>query len=113
MTTVGASDTIIRTLVSVPISAFPYCKVLIAKLVIRQILSYNDSPSISMSDLVSTVASYFDMSTAIAEREVAAAAISIRDSICCIDNMSGVSFLDSNGKSVTVADPDNRPRDVS
>ena len=48
-----------------------------------------------------------------AEREAEAAAISIRDSILCVDNMSSVGFLASQGKFVTIDDPDNRPRDVS
>ena len=48
-----------------------------------------------------------------AEREAEAAEISIGDSIFCVDNMSGVGFLDSTGKSVNIIEPDNRPRDVS
>ena len=57
------------------------CKAFIAKIFFRQILGYADSPSISSSDLVSTVASYFDISTAMTEREAETTAISIRNSI--------------------------------
>ena len=71
-----------------------------------------DSQSTFISDLVSTIVSTFDMSTTIAEREVEAADISIRDSIFCVDNISGVGFLDLAEKSVTITDPDNRPRDI-
>ena len=79
--TVGASDASICTRVLVSISAFPYRNTLIAKMLFRQILGYADSPSISISDLVSTVVSYFDMSTAMTERETKAVAISICDPI--------------------------------
>ena len=77
LTPVGANDANIRTLVPVNISILLYRKALIAKLFFRQILGYADSPSISVSDLISTVASYFDMSTAMAEREAESASISI------------------------------------
>ena len=113
LTTVGASDATIRTLVPVSISVFPYRKVLIATLFFLQILGSADCPSISISDLVSTVASYFDMSTAMAKRETELMAIFVRDSIFLVDNMSVVGFLYLTGKSVTINDPDNRPRDVS
>ena len=53
------------------------------------------------------------MSTAMAEREVDAASTSIRDSISSVANMSGLGFLDSTGKSLTISDPDNRSCDVS
>ena len=53
------------------------------------------------------------MSTAMAEREVESASVFIRGSIFNVVNMSGVGFLDSTGKSITISDPDNRPRDVS
>jgi len=48
-----------------------------------------------------------------AEREVDAASTSIRDSISSVANMSGLGFLDSTGKSLTISDPDNRSCDVS
>ena len=48
-----------------------------------------------------------------AERETEAASISIRDSMISVGNKSGVGFLDSTGKFVTISDPDNRLRDVS
>ena len=113
LTTVGTSDATIRTLVLIPISASPYRKVLIAKIFFRQIFGYVDSPSISINDLVSTVSLYFDMSTATAEWEAEAAAIAIRDSIFFVDNISDVGFLTSKGKSVTINDLDNHPRDLS
>ena len=81
LTNVGASDATIRALVPVFISAFPYRKTLIAKIFLRQIFGYVDSPSISISDLVSTVASFFDISTAMTEREAETTAISIHNSI--------------------------------
>ena len=69
-----------------------------------------DPPYISISYLIFTVVSYFDRSTAMAEREAESAAISIRDSFCvCVYTMHGVGFLASKGKSVTINDPDNHP----
>ena len=113
LTPVGASDAPIRTLVPINISALTNRKALIAKLFFRQILGYADFPSISVSDLISTVASYFDMSTAMAKREAESASVSIHGSIFNVVNMSIVGFLDSTGKSITISDPNNHPRDVS
>ena len=76
-TPVGLSEFSIRTLVSVPISAEPYRQALIAKLFFHQILSLTDSPSVSVNDLMATVATYFDINTGSAEREAEAAAQSI------------------------------------
>ena len=113
LTAVGASTATIRTLVPVSISAPPYRKALIAKLFFKQILGHAGSPSISCSDLVTTVATYFDMSTAMAEREAETAADSIRDSVFNVDNMTGVGFLNSKGKPVTITDPDHRPDNIT
>ena len=76
-TPVGLSDLSIRTVVPDPISAKPYRKALIAKLFLHQILSFTDSPSVSVNDLMATVAVYFDINTGSAEREAEAAAKSI------------------------------------
>lgn len=97
MTTVCARNATIRTIVTFPISAFSYRKALIAKILFRQILGYTDCSSISISALVSTATACFDMSTAMAEHEAEAVEISIRDSICCVNNKSCVGFLDSTG----------------
>ena len=105
ITTVGASEETIRTLVHIPISAPTYRKALITKTFFRQILNHTISLSVSISDLVSTVAIYFDMSTTMAEKEAEAVAISFRDSIICVDNMVGVEFFDPKEKAVTTDDP--------
>ena len=76
-TPVELSELSIRTLVPVPISAEPYHKTLIVKLFFHQILSLADSPSVSVNDLMTTVAAYFDINTGSAEREAEAAAQSI------------------------------------
>ena len=89
LTSVGASDATIRNLVHVSVSASSYHKSLIAKLSFPQILGYVDLSSISISDLASTVASYFDMSTAIAEISATL--------FFYVDDMSGVGFLTSKG----------------
>ena len=102
-TTVGVSEVAIRTFVPIPINAPPYRKALIVKLFFRV-----DTSSVSVSNLISTVTTYFDMSTTIIEREVEVSAISIRDSIFCIDNMVGVDFLEFKGGSITINDPIRR-----
>ena len=48
-----------------------------------------------------------------AKREAESATIFIRDSMFCVDNMSGIGFLTSNEKSITINNSDNRPRDAS
>ena len=70
LTTVGTSDATIISLVLVLISISFYRKALIAKCFLCQIIDYADSSFISISYVVSTVASYFDMSTAMNEWEV-------------------------------------------
>ena len=110
---IGASNAIIRPLVPVPISAFPYCKALITKLFFRQILGHAASPSISFSDLVTSVDIYFDMSMAITEREVEKAVDSIRDSSFHVTNMFTVGFLNSKGKKVAITDPSHHPDDIT
>ena len=108
MTKTGASNATICTLVPVCISAPPYRKSLIAKLFFRQIHGHAESPSISYSDLVTTVATYFDMSTAMAEREAETAAHSIRDSIFRVIDMFGVGFLNYKGTQVNIIEPSHR-----
>ena len=48
-----------------------------------------------------------------AERETETAADSIRDSIFRVGNMTGVAFLTSKGRSVTITDPNRRPNDIT
>ena len=113
MTTIGTSDATIHTFVPVPINTSRYRKTLIAKLFVRQILIHATLPSISISDLVTTVASYFDMSTAMTEREAKTAAESIYDSIFRVTNMTRVNFLDSKEKPVAITDPSRRLDDIT
>ena len=76
-TSVGLSELSIRTLILDAISAETYGKVLIGKISFHQILSLSDSPSVSFNDLMTTIASYFDINTGSAEKEAEAAAQSI------------------------------------
>ena len=73
----GSNDISIRTLVPNTNSLEPYHKALISKLFFRQIKTYFETPFISFSDLMSTVASYFGLNTGSAEREAEFTAISI------------------------------------
>ena len=77
-TLVDCGDVSIRTLVPATISAIPYRKVLIANIFFRQILALSDTPSISFSDLMTTVASYSSLNMSAAERETETAVVTIR-----------------------------------
>ena len=79
-TSAGSGDVTIRTLVLVAISAEPYRKALIIKLLFRQILSLADAPSVFFSDLMTTVAIYFSINTESTEREADASISFIRSS---------------------------------
>ena len=96
-TTVGANDVTIRNLVPVSINATTYYKVLISNIPFRQILINVKTPSGSICDLISTVATYFDMYTYMDERETEITVSFIRDSIFCVNNMIGVDLLTSKG----------------
>ena len=73
------SDISICTLVPDAISVEPYRKALIVKLLSRLIMTLADIPSISFSNLISTLASYFGLNTGSAEREAKKTAIGIRN----------------------------------
>ena len=112
-TPVGLSEFPIRTLVSDPISAESYHKVQIAKLFFHQILSLTDSSSVSVNDIMATVATYFDINTGSAEREAEAAAKSISRSFFHVSNLVGVTLSNFSGQSIKVTDSDNRPSDIT
>ena len=112
-TPVGLSELSIRTLVPDNISAEPYHKVLITKILFRQILSLTDSPSVSFNNLMATVAAYFDINSGSTEREAESAAQSISRSCFHVSNLIGVIFSDSSGKPIKVPDTNNRPADIT
>ena len=60
---VESGDVSIKTFVPAAISAIPYRKTLITKLLFRQIITLNDTSSVSFSDVMSTIASYFSFNT--------------------------------------------------
>ena len=76
-TPVGLSKLFIGPLVPNNISTEPHRKALIAKLFFRHMLSLTDSPFISFTDIMATVAAYFDINMGSAERETKTAAQSI------------------------------------
>ena len=76
---IGSSDTSIRTLIHDVINANPYRKALIVKLFFHQTMNLSDTPSMSFSDLMSTIASYFGLNTEFTEREAETAGINIRN----------------------------------
>ena len=112
-TAVGLSDLSIRTLVPDPISAELYRKALTARLFFHQILSLADYPSIELNDILSTIASYFSISTGSAARDADTAAQSISRSFFHISNLTGVAFSDVAGKSIKVPDTTSRLSDLT
>ena len=83
-TSVGSGDVFVRKLVPAAISADTYRKALIAKIFFRQILSLTDASSVSFSNLMSAVVSYFSLSTGSAEREAETAVATIRSNLFLI-----------------------------
>ena len=75
LTTVGASDETILTLVPVPINPPLYWKALVAMFFFPQTLDHVDTSFISISNLVSTIATYFDIYTTMTERKACTAQI--------------------------------------
>ena len=112
-TSVGSGDVTTRTLVPVAISAEPYRKALIAKLLFRQILSLADAPSVSFSDLMTTVAFYFSINTGSSEREADASISFIRSSFFRVTNLQGVGLADTSGKPIKVPDHTQRPAEIA
>ena len=108
-TPIGLSEHSIRTLVPDNINAEPYRKVLITKLFSHHILSLIDSPTVSLNDLMATVAACFDINTGSAEYEVEIAAPSISCSFLQVSNLIGVTISNSSGKSIKVPDTNTCP----
>ena len=96
-TSVGLSELSIYTLVTDAISAEPYRKTLIARLYFHHILSLFGSISVSFNDLMTIVASYFDINAASAKRETETAAQSNSRSLFDVSNLTGVAFSDAFG----------------
>ena len=69
-TMVRSSDVSIQKLVPAAISTAPYCKALIAKFFFHQIIDFPNTPSVSLSNLMTTVASYLSLNTDVTERKV-------------------------------------------
>ena len=111
-TPVGLSEFSIRILVPVPISVESYRKALIANLFFHQILSLVDFLSVSINDLMATVATYFDINTRSTERKAEAAAQTIFRSFLHVSHLVGVTFSNSPRQPIKVTDYDNRLVDI-
>ena len=84
---VGSSELTIRTIIPPTINTEPYRKAMII-FFFRRILSLSCPPSVSISDLTTTVAAYFVLLTDSAERIVD----SIRNAFYNVENLQGVGF---------------------
>ena len=101
----------IRTIVPPNINAEPYRKTMVAILFFRRIISLSSSPSITISDLTTTVAAYFAMPTGSVERESERIVESVRHAFFDVGNLQGIGFVDSSGKAITVSD--HREADIT
>ena len=112
-TSIGSSSISIRTLVLDVISADPYRKALIAKLFLHQIMIFSDTHSVSFSNLISTVVSYFGLNTGFAERETDTTTIDIRNNFILVYNLQNLGFSDVSDQPITISDPDRHPADLT
>ena len=108
ITSVGASDRTIRTVVPVHISAPPCIKTLIANFLFAQILDHVDKPTVYISDwsqplLLIQYEYHYDR-----ERGRRSCYFNPR----LINNTVGVDFFNSKGRSVTIDDASNRSLDI-
>ena len=76
-------------------------------------MTLSDTPSVSVSDLMSTVASYFGLNTASAERLADTTTIDIRYDFFLVSNLQSVGVCDISGKPITIPDPARRPANLS
>ena len=85
--TAAGSKLTIRTIFPPNISAETYRKEMIAILFFPRILSLSSSPSVTISDLTTTVAAYFAMPTGSAEREAERIVESVRHAFFVVGNL--------------------------
>ena len=76
-------------------------------------MNLSDTPSVSFSDLMSTVVSYFGFNTGSAEREAKTTTISIRNAFPLVSNLQEVDFSNLSGKIITILNPACRPADLT
>ena len=80
----------IHTLVPDAISTESYRKALISNIFSCQIMTISDTLSVSFSNFMSTVASYFGLNAGSAEKEAKITAIDIRNIFSLVSNLQGV-----------------------
>ena len=76
-------------------------------------MTLSDTPSVSLSDLMPAVSSYFGLNIGPAMREAESTAISIHNYYFLVSNFQGVGFSDVSGKPIKIPDPDRRPADLT
>ena len=91
----------------------PYRKALITEMMLHQILALSDTTSVSFSDLMTTVASYFDFNTESATKEVETVVARVRTDLFCVNNLQDISFSNAPGNRMTVPDSAQRPADFT
>ena len=112
-TTVGSNDVTIHTIVPPAISAEPYRKVMAIILFFCRILALSNSPSISLSDLTTTVTLHFDVNTKVAEREAESIVESNYYDFFDVSNLQGINFIYSTGKPTMIFDLYHRAVDIT
>ena len=82
-------------------------------MMLHQILALSDTTTVSFSDLMTTVASYFDFNTEATAKEVETIVARVRTDLFCVNNLQGISFSNAPGNRMTVPDSDQRPADFT
>ena len=85
---------------------------MIAIIFFRRILSLSSSPFVSFCDLTATMAAYFEITTGTAERKAERIVDSVRPAFLHVENLQGISFLNSSGKGIQITDLNNRTVDI-
>ena len=76
-------------------------------------MNLSDTPSVSLSNVMSTVASYYGLNTGFTEREAETAGINIRNNVFLVSSLQGVGFFDVSSKPLTISNPARRPADLT
>lgn len=112
-TSIGSSDISTHILVPDAIIVELYRNALIIKLLFQKIITLSDNHSVSFSDIMSALASYFVLNTGSAEKETEPTVTDIRNDFSLVSNLQGISFSDVSGKPITIQDLDRRPTNLT
>ena len=105
---VGCRDGTIRVPSAILMSEKPYRKAMVADSFFREVKALTVDSVFSSTDLVATIATYFDFNTSSAEIEAATAAERIRATIFQVEYLTGLGFRNQYGTPVSYRQGDTR-----